>query len=78
MIEFCVVYHTMVLDFVIVYVVITGKHELIMNCGNVLPVSVKACLGPFKRFQHLHQHAFNTVIEPNVEAGRLNRWFNIV
>ena len=33
--------------------------------------------GPFKRFQHLLQHAFNTVVEPNV-GGRLNRSFNIV
>ena len=24
------------------------------------------CKGPLKRFQHLLQHAFNTVVEPNV------------
>ena len=32
--------------------------------------------GLFKWFQRLLQHAFNTVVEPNV--GRLNRSFNIV
>ena len=52
-----------VLDFVIVCVAIMGKPALIMNCG--------------KRFQHLHQHAFNTVVEPNFWE-RLNMSFNIV
>ena len=33
--------------------------------------------GQFKRFQHLLQHAFNTVVKPKVR-GRLNRSFNIV